>query len=779
MIGRQAALAVLFMAASIAAQDSDEELRRKLASIRVDANYEEAPLSFVVEHIRETTKLNFLIDTRVIENPDDTKVTFHLRNVRADYLLGWVLRGCGLAWTVRDGVVLITTGDGIAATRSDLRLYDVSDLLTQPRDFPANEAEQSPGFTGDDVVELLKQMIDPGAWDTSPRSMESRLGQIVVACPPEVHARIERLLSAMRYLANFTVTCEARVVDLGPGALAGVPSLGSLAAGRVILSKEEAAALLSPPAGTAEVQEAVRFTCVNGQRMHVVLSRSRAGLQGMLTRWADTVAHTRTAETVIEVLPILAVGRDAVLLDLDARLADPPSAPETIETPSGALHLASSGSRRIRTSVSAPNGGGVLIALGVRGDRVRALFLRVTSNAQPLTVTPAGVVDEEPPDESALRAWNRFRATPISVDLDNVKLAEFVRRVQETGEINCVIDPVLAEDGTTDSPIEFRVRDVPGELVVKLVTQMLGIGYAFRDEALFFTRPDRLEESVVQVYDVRDLMWTKRDYPGPVFESAEEAGASLSLSSESGSACFADELEDTIRTNIEPASWEDYANHVGILRLSGALYVLQRPSVQEKIREFLDAVRSMPPRQVHVDARVIELDASVHDGLDAGGGGPLPEASRGAIEQALASGQGRVAALWSVLGLNGQRFHATILREREYVDDYDVDEKSEAPDPVYKTLQWGHALDLRATLPSSADGCLSVELHAQCCDATDPLPTQTAGELTVQTPSVDRASLDTTLIPEAGRTYLFTLGSSAASGEDRRRVLLLTVQEAK
>ncbi len=778
MIRKHVLVLVLSMAASIAAQDADGELRKKLASIRVDANYEDAPLSFVVEHIRETTKLNVLVDTRAIQDPDAYRVSFQLRNVRADHLLRWALFGRGLTWVVRDGVILITTLDGGAAARGDLRLYAVSDLLTQPRDFPADEAEQSSGFTVEDLKQLLTEMVAPGSWDSSERSLESTQGHIVAVCPPEVHAAIEYVLSSMRYLANFTVTIEARVVDLGPGALEGAPSLGSLAPGRVILSKEEAAALLAPPAGTAEVQEAIRFTCVNGQRMHVVLSRSREGLQGMLTRWADTVAHTRTAETVLEVLPILAVGRDEGLLDLDARLADPPTALETLETPSGALQLGSSGTRRVRTSVSAPNGGGVLFALGARENRVRALFLRVTSNAQPLTVTPALSETAEPVDDAALKSWNRFRTTPISVDLDNAKLAEFVRRVQESGEINCVIDPILVDDGSTESPIQFRVKDVPGELVLKLVTQMLGIGYAFRDEALFFTRPDRVEESVVQVYDVRDLMWTLRDYPGPVFEKAEEAGAWMSLSTETREAYTVDQLVETIRRNIEPATWDD-PGRATIVSLSGALFVLQAPSVHEKMREFLEAVRSSPPRQVHVDARVIELDASVHDALDAGGGGALPEASRAAIEGALAAGQGRVAAIWSILGLNGQRFHATVLSEREYVDDYDADEKTGAPDPVYKLLQWGHALDLRATLPAVAEGSLSVELHAQCCDASDPLPTQQTGDLTVQTPSVDRASLHTTVIPEAGRTYLFTLGSSASSGADRRRVLLLTVQEAK
>jgi hypothetical protein len=35
------------------------------------------------------------------------------------------------------------------------------------------------------------------------------------------------------------------------------------------------------------------------------------------------------------------------------------------------------------------------------------------------------------------------------------------------------------------------------------------------------------------------------------------------------------------------------------------------------------------------------------------------------------------------------------------------------------------------------------------------------------------------VLPQAGRAYLFTLGTSTSPGADRRRVLLLTVREAK
>ncbi len=773
-------LAILLAVSLASAAGPDDEVRQKLESSLLDMNIADAPLPDFIARFRELTRLNVVLDQHAIENPDSIRLTLALKQVRADHVLSWALYGHSLEYTIRDGVILISARGSGAGHAEELRIYDVADLLAQPHDFPSAESEQTAALTLDDLGALLKEMVEPGTWDTPPNSMEATAGGLVVVARPQVLAKVEYVLSAMRYLANFTVTFDARVIDLAPGALDGAPTLGVLAPGRIVLTRDEAASILVPREGTAKVLEAIRFTCANSQRTHVRLSRTEESLHGILSG-GETTVRTEARESLLEVRPVLAVGRDAVLVDLDATIADPAAPPDRLETSKGALELARGGTRRVRTSFSVPNGGGALFVLGVSGDRVRALFLRVASNAQPPSVTPVRGEKEAPPAATpADRAWAAFQEGKTDIDVEAMKLPAFVEYVQGKSEVNCVLDPVLVEEGATEGVVSFKARDLRGKDVLALVTQMLGIGYVYRDEVILFTRPDRVEDAVIRVYDARDLMWAKQDYPGPVFEAdGEEAGAAPTAAFSMSDPTIAEQLVSTIRTNIAPGSWDEAPDQAQLVQMSGAIFVLQRPSVHDKIREFLEAMRSQPPRQVQVDARVIELDPAVHDMLDAGGGGALPAASVKEIEEAIRAKKARVTAAWSILGLNGQRFHSTLLFDREYVDDYDVDEKTGSPSPVYKTLHWGHAIDLRPTLVSAEAGRVNVELHVQCCDASDPLPVEKAGDLTLQVPRVDRGAVHTTVFAEAEKTLLFSLGNAAGEGGERRRILVWTVREAK
>lgn len=775
-------LVLLVLAAPLAwAGGPDDEVRQKLESILLDMSLADAPLPAFIAHFREATHLNILLDQHSVQDPEAILLTLALKQVRADHVLAWALYGRNLEYTIRDGVILISgTGSG-SSHAEELRLYDVADLLAQPRDFPSAESEQTAAITMDDLSTLLKDLVEPGIWDTPPNSMVATAGGLVVVARPEVLSKVEYVLSAMRYLANFTVTFDARVVDLAPGALDGAPTLGSLASGRIVLTKDEAASILVPREGSERVLEAIRFTCANSQRTHVRLSRTEESLHGALAG-GETSVRTAAHESVLDVRPILAVGRDAVLVDLDATIADPSSPPDRLQTPKGTIDLARGGVRRVRTSFSVPNGGGALLVLGVSGDRVRALFLRVASNAQPPSVTPVAGEKEAPPAASpADRAWAAFQQGTMDVDVEGMKLPAFLEYLQGKSGVSCVLDPVcVQEDNAADATVSFHAHDLRGKDVLSLVTQMLGIGYVYREEAILFTRPERVESSVIRVYDARDLMWTKQDYPGPVFEAGMEAGAGPATAVfEMGGGGVAEEIVSTIRANIAAGSWDERPDQARIVQMSGALFVLQRPSVHDKIRELLETMRAQPPRQVQIDARVIELDPAVHDTLDAGGGGALPAASAKEIEQAILAKKARVTAAWSILGLNGQRFHSTLIFDREYVDDYDIDKETGAMDPVYKTLRWGHAIDLRPTLVSAEAGRLNVELQVQCCDAPDALPAEKSGDITVQVPRVDRGDVHTTVFAEEGKTLLFTLGNAAGEGGERRRVLVWTVREAK
>jgi len=177
---------------------------------------------------------------------------------------------------------------------------------------------------------------------------------------------------------------------------------------------------------------------------------------------------------------------------------------------------------------------------------------------------------------------------------------------------------------------------------------------------------------------------------------------------------------------------------------------------------------------VQVDARVIEIDPAVLDALDAGGDGPLPEASRAAIEKAILGDRARVTAVWSVLGMNAQRFHAVQLARRTYVASNDIADG--VPDPVCRTILSGHVLDVRPTLVPTEPGRVVLEMRVTCCDLPDVLPAVASGNEIVQTPKYSRAEISTMVCTKSGETRLFSLGNTATARGETRRIVVWTVK---
>jgi hypothetical protein len=59
--------------------------------------------------------------------------------------LNWICRLTGLAWTIKDEAIFISTPENISHGRRRLRIYDIRDLEIQPRDFPGPNIELVPG----------------------------------------------------------------------------------------------------------------------------------------------------------------------------------------------------------------------------------------------------------------------------------------------------------------------------------------------------------------------------------------------------------------------------------------------------------------------------------------------------------------------------------------------------------------------------------------------------------------------------------------------------------
>lgn len=102
--------------------------------------------------------------------------------------------GDDIAWTVRDGVVLITTKER-ARGRPKLAMFDVQDLLWSPPHFAAPEMgvlasgmrheppeppESAPLVNDGVLIDMIKGSVAPGTWDENGNSIEIVNGKLIV-----------------------------------------------------------------------------------------------------------------------------------------------------------------------------------------------------------------------------------------------------------------------------------------------------------------------------------------------------------------------------------------------------------------------------------------------------------------------------------------------------------------------------------------------------------------------------------------------------------------------
>lgn len=782
---RRIAVVVLALAASLPARaqapsEADRAVRQRLEDVRIDLAAEDGDFLKAIEKLRSATELNFVIDSQASESvQDETSMGLRLSRIRAISALRWLVRARHLAFTIRDGVVLITTPEA-AAGRPLLRLFDVADILSQPRDFPATGDAEETELTVDDLKNIVSEVIEPGTWDDVGRSLSTAGTTLVAQAEPEVIAQVENLLNALRVLAHFTVSFDVRVVDLPADALPGIPALATLAPGKAMLTAAEATALLARAGDKAGVLQSAHFTCMNGQRTHVRLDREEASAKGVQSQATGAEGRvdgkSMPRPTVIEVSPILVVGRDRFFVNLDAILADAAIGPELLVLPDGRIDCARSSSRTLRTSFQVANGGAALFVLGASDDRIRALVLRVSSSSPALSTSTA-VQPATAEDETTARAYEQFLSKKISLDFTETRFADVLDYLREVGAMNVLIDPqLIREDSVGDYKVTLKLKEVEIRTALMLLAGMWDLAYSRRDEAIVFTRRDEAQERSVELYDVRDILWSPVSWAGEplgTFEEWGQAGANV-FQEENAVSMEEDALLDLIQSTIGADTWDDGAL---IAMFRGSLIVRQTPDVHKAMGGFLKSLRETTRRQVQIDARVIDLDPAVHDALDSGADGPMPAESRAAIERALVDGRARVDAAWSLLGMNAQRFHALQLFSRDYVAAYE--DKQDPPVPVFERIMGGHLLEVRPTIVSGDSGNLVVELRTACRDLPEKMASAQLGRGILQLPASSRASLTTTVAVKSGETRMFSLGSMKGEKGERRRVLVWTVKIAE
>ena len=204
---------------------------------RVTFEFQDQPFEEVVAFLRQVTGVNIIVAPSVAAaQAGGGTVTLKVKDMRFGDALKWILELTSLKMALQDQAIYISneaiTGSVV------LRMYDVTDLIQQPRDMPGRElaySSASGSGTGgaldlfkpadaagpkapdpEELVEFIKKNVAPDGWDEAQgHGIEQRAGStLFISNVPEVHAQIEQLLASLRNQQSLQVGMDIRLLDV-------------------------------------------------------------------------------------------------------------------------------------------------------------------------------------------------------------------------------------------------------------------------------------------------------------------------------------------------------------------------------------------------------------------------------------------------------------------------------------------------------------------------------------------------------------------------------------
>ncbi len=252
---------------AIATAESPENIQeREKLQQRISPNFSEVPFAEIIAYLRDVTTANIWVNWRALEGAGVDRslpVTMNLNDVPAEQALRTILDDVGgglieLSFVIDGGLVKISTRDDLNR-ETEIRVYDIRDLLVVIPDFPAPEIEfggsdgggdgegggggfggGDGGLFGDeddeddegegeeslaDKIEEIRTMItdnvDPYSWrpDGEIGSINELNGSLIVTQTVENHRRISELIAKLREMRTISVSVEARFITVNTGFL--------------------------------------------------------------------------------------------------------------------------------------------------------------------------------------------------------------------------------------------------------------------------------------------------------------------------------------------------------------------------------------------------------------------------------------------------------------------------------------------------------------------------------------------------------------------------------
>lgn len=219
------------------AQVNSDRARKALTTPIKELSVENVPMSRVVDHLREFSGANIVVNWKVLESAGiakDTPITLNVRELTLRKMLRLVLDQAGttslLVFNVSDNVIEVTTQED-ADRKMITKVYVVDDLVmtnNNPSPPPqidlnsatrsgttsggngggmgisgggggifkeepvANNNDDSPQKRGDDLAKMIRDIVRPNIWKENGgnASIVYFSGKLIVTAPQSVHEAI-------------------------------------------------------------------------------------------------------------------------------------------------------------------------------------------------------------------------------------------------------------------------------------------------------------------------------------------------------------------------------------------------------------------------------------------------------------------------------------------------------------------------------------------------------------------------------------------------------------
>lgn len=201
-------------------------------------------------------------------------------------------------------------------------------------------------------------------------------------------------------------------------------------------------------------------------------------------------------------------------------------------------------------------------------------------------------------DSKVQEIESRLASQKIQVDFDGIPLEDALGVIRSATGYNIILDPKAQEEHSS-ATVSLKLNNISVKSVLKIMLGDNDLTLVYRQGVLVVVPKTEVDKKVVtKVYDVRDLLYTIKNFPGPKVELVPPdssggtalSGAIFEIDDDDGGTITEDFLTELIPQSTGGDSWESN-EAASITVVNNMLVVTQTEKVHKEVADLLRLLR--------------------------------------------------------------------------------------------------------------------------------------------------------------------------------------------